>query len=73
MMRKTSPNVSDDEVAKIISEVDLDGDGTINFDGRAAPCGLKQSAPVHYSFRQRGITALPTIAHADLDQQSSSP
>lgn len=33
-MRKTSPNVSDEEVAKIISEVDLDGDGTINFDGK---------------------------------------
>lgn len=33
VMRKTNPGVSDEEVAKIISEVDLDGDGTINFDG----------------------------------------
>lgn len=33
MMRKTNPSVSDEEVSKIISEVDLDGDGTINFDG----------------------------------------
>lgn len=32
-MRKTNPSVSDEEVSKIISEVDLDGDGTINFDG----------------------------------------
>lgn len=32
-MRKTNPAISDEEVAKIISEVDLDGDGTINFDG----------------------------------------
>lgn len=32
-MRKTNPAISDDEVSKIISEVDLDGDGTINFDG----------------------------------------
>lgn len=34
MMRKTNPSVSDEEVSKIISEVDLDGDGTINFDGK---------------------------------------
>lgn len=33
-MRKTNPAISDEEVAKIISEVDLDGDGTINFDGK---------------------------------------
>lgn len=33
VMRKTNPAISDEEVAKIISEVDLDGDGTINFDG----------------------------------------
>lgn len=32
VMRKTNPNISDAEVAKIIGEVDLDGDGTINFD-----------------------------------------
>lgn len=32
-MRKTNPSVSEEEVSKIISEVDLDGDGTINFDG----------------------------------------
>ncbi|KAG8166717.1 hypothetical protein KVR01_002406 [Diaporthe batatas] len=32
VMRKTNPSVSDEEVSKIISEVDLDGDGTINFD-----------------------------------------
>ena len=36
VMRKTNPNVSDEEVSKIISEVDLDGDGTINFDGSCA-------------------------------------
>lgn len=33
-MRKTNPSISDQEVSKIISEVDLDGDGTINFDGK---------------------------------------
>lgn len=33
-MRKTNPSISDDEVSKIISEVDIDGDGTINFDGK---------------------------------------
>lgn len=32
-MRKTNPAIADEEVSKIISEVDLDGDGTINFDG----------------------------------------
>ncbi|CAN8100710.1 unnamed protein product [Discula destructiva] len=32
VMRKTDPNISDEDVAKIIGEVDLDGDGTINFD-----------------------------------------
>lgn len=37
VMRKTNPSVSDEEVAKIISEVDLDGDGTINFDGKCLP------------------------------------
>lgn len=36
VMRKTNPTVSDEEVSKIISEVDLDGDGTINFDGWCA-------------------------------------
>lgn len=34
MMRKTTSSISDEEVAKIVSEVDLDGDGTINFDGK---------------------------------------
>ena len=34
VMRKTSPSISDEEVSKIVSEVDLDGDGTINFDGK---------------------------------------
>lgn len=34
MMRKTNSSISDEEVSKIISEVDLDGDGTINFDGK---------------------------------------
>lgn len=34
VMRKTNPSISDEEVSKIISEVDLDGDGTINFDGK---------------------------------------
>ncbi|ROV87270.1 hypothetical protein VSDG_09882 [Cytospora chrysosperma] len=32
VMRKTNPSISDKEVSKIVSEVDLDGDGTINFD-----------------------------------------
>lgn len=43
MMRKTNPSVSDEEVSKIISEVDLDGDGTINFDGWCldSPLGLQ--------------------------------
>lgn len=36
-MRKTNPAIPDDEVAKIVSEVDLDGDGTINFDGKQQP------------------------------------
>lgn len=33
-MRKTNPSISDEEVSNIVSEVDLDGDGTINFDGK---------------------------------------
>ncbi|ROV93864.1 hypothetical protein VMCG_08770 [Cytospora schulzeri] len=32
VMRKTNHSISDEEVSKIVSEVDLDGDGTINFD-----------------------------------------
>lgn len=41
-MRKTNPSVSDEEVSKIISEVDLDGDGTINFDGWCPDSPLSQ-------------------------------
>lgn len=44
MMRKTNPSIADEEVAKIISEVDLDGDGTINFDG-TLPMGQGPSHP----------------------------
>jgi len=33
VMKQTDKNVTDAEVAKIISEVDIDGDGTLNFDG----------------------------------------
>lgn len=44
-MRKTNPSVSDEEVSKIISEVDLDGDGTINFDGWCPPPQLTPSCP----------------------------
>lgn len=32
-MKKSGQNPSDEELAQIIKEVDLDGDGTINFDG----------------------------------------
>ncbi|ROV97168.1 hypothetical protein VPNG_08789 [Cytospora leucostoma] len=32
VMRKTNPSISDEEVSSIVGEVDLDGDGTINFD-----------------------------------------
>lgn len=33
MMRQSGQNPSEEELAQIIREVDLDGDGTINFDG----------------------------------------
>lgn len=33
-MKQTDKNITEAEVAKIISEVDVDGDGTINFDGK---------------------------------------
>lgn len=44
VMRKTNPSISDDEVSKIVSEVDLDGDRTINFDGKMAsnPSSVRQ-------------------------------
>lgn len=48
-MRKTNPAIADEEVSKIISEVDLDGDGTINFDGKSR---TKSSGPFSYSSGQ---------------------
>lgn len=33
MMKASGQNPSPEELAQIIKEVDLDGDGTINFDG----------------------------------------
>jgi len=33
VMKKSGQNPSEAELAQIIREVDLDGDGTINFDG----------------------------------------
>lgn len=59
VMRKTNPSVSDEEVSKIISEVDLDGDGTINFDGWCPDSTPRSSVHVR-------LTASP-------DEQSSSP
>jgi Ca2+-binding EF-hand superfamily protein len=32
-MKKSGQNPTEEELAQIIKEVDLDGDGTINFDG----------------------------------------
>jgi Ca2+-binding EF-hand superfamily protein len=32
-MKESGQNPTDEEVQQIIKEVDLDGDGTINFDG----------------------------------------
>lgn len=43
-MRKTNPSISDKEVSKIVSEVDLDGDGTINFDGKRIEAALQGSS-----------------------------
>jgi Ca2+-binding EF-hand superfamily protein len=37
VMKKSGQNPSDEELAQIIKEVDLDGDGTINFDGMYLP------------------------------------
>lgn len=37
VMKQTDKNITDAEVAKIIGEVDEDGDGTINFDGIIYP------------------------------------
>ena len=36
-MKESGQNPSDEEVQQIIKEVDLDGDGTINFDGQHTP------------------------------------
>jgi Ca2+-binding EF-hand superfamily protein len=33
-MKASGQNPTEEELAQIIKEVDLDGDGTINFDGR---------------------------------------
>lgn len=33
VMKQSGQNPSEEELAQIIKEVDLDGDGTINFDG----------------------------------------
>jgi calmodulin len=37
VMKESGQNPSDDEMQDIIKEVDLDGDGTINFDGQHSP------------------------------------
>jgi calmodulin len=37
VMKESGQNPSDEEVQKIISEVDLDSDGAINFDGQHPP------------------------------------
>lgn len=34
MMKSSGQNPTEAELAQIIKEVDLDGDGTINFDGK---------------------------------------
>jgi len=34
-MKQSGQNPSEEELAQIIKEVDIDGDGTINFDGRS--------------------------------------
>jgi calmodulin len=34
-MKESGQNPTDEEVQQIIKEVDLDGDGTINFDGQS--------------------------------------
>lgn len=44
-MRKTNPSISNEEVSKIVSEVDLDGDGTINFDGKRTRAFLQPGSP----------------------------
>jgi Ca2+-binding EF-hand superfamily protein len=35
VMKQSGQNPSEEELAQIIKEVDIDGDGTINFDGRS--------------------------------------
>lgn len=50
-MRKTNPSISDEEVSKIVSEVDLDGDGTINFDGKRTRAPFILNPPVWMSGR----------------------
>jgi hypothetical protein len=44
VMKESGQNPSDEEVQQIIKEVDLDGDGTINFDGNTPP-SLTQPPP----------------------------
>lgn len=43
VMKESGQNPSDEEVQQIIKEVDLDGDGTINFDGQYIPCSLSEA------------------------------
>lgn len=52
-MRKTNPAITDEEVAKIISEVDLDGDGTINFDGKRRTTRSSCDACLPTAFAER--------------------
>lgn len=73
VMRKTSPNVSDEEVAKIIAEVDLDGDGTINFDGRAHHHGVESTSSQALALSP-SHSRLPMLTTACMPcEQSSSP
>lgn len=43
VMKSSGQNPTEEELAQIIKEVDIDGDGTINFDGTAlilVPCAM---------------------------------
>lgn len=61
VMKKSGQNPSDEELAQIIREVDLDGDGTINFDGISPKHNLSLPFPYPFLSKLKHSNALQNL------------
>lgn len=65
VMKQHDPKVTDAEVAQIVREVDLDGDGTINFGGLLShplPCWGITNSMTEFISMMTGRTKMPELA-----------